>query len=829
MSLGVVLIVLLTVVAYLPAMRGGFIWDDDAYVTGNQTLRSAQGLHQIWLNPKRMAQYYPLTFTVFWVEYQLWGLNPFGFHLVNVLLQAVNAILLWRLLSGLRVPGAWWAAAIFALHPVTVESVAWITERKNVLSCLFYLLALLAYLRFRRLTGEGAARAWHWRFYPLVLVLFLCALLSKTVTCSLPAVLVLLVWWKTGRVEKRDALALLPLFVLGAALGLMTAWTEKHRVGASGAEWALSFVERCLLAGRVLWFYAGKLFWPRELTFIYPRWEIDAGAGWQYLFPLAALVVLIALWLLRSRIGKGPLVAVLCFAGTLVPALGFFDVYPFRFSFVADHFQYLACIGLITLAVGAGTAISQRAGRWGRDLGALAAAAVLLLLGVSTWRQAHIYKDLETLWRDTLKKNPSAWIAHNNLGVMLQKANVSEAKEHYEQALRLKPDYAEGHNNLGNALLDLGKVTEALGCFEQALRLQPDYIDAYNNLGNALLRLGRVTEALGCFEQALRLNPDHAETHNNLGNALLRLGKITEALEHYEQALRLKPDFAEAHNNLGAVLWQVGRGDEAIGHFEQALRIKPDYVEAHNNLGTPLMRLGKVTEALGHYEQALRIRPDHPEAHNNLGSALMQLGRGDEAIGHYEQALRSNPEYAEAHNNLGAVLWQVGRVQEAIGHYEQALRIKPDYAEAHNNFGGALAQLGRVQEAIGHYEQALRSKPDYAEAHYNLGVALEQAGKIEDATEHYQQALQIKPDFAEAHNNFGGALIRLGRLQEAIGHWEQALRLKPDYAEAHYNLGVALEQAGRPEDAIGHYEQALRIEPDFAEAQNNLARLRAVQ
>ncbi len=347
-------LVLITLLAYQPVWRAGFIWDDDFYVTNNTPLHTVDGLWGIWFKPGTTIQYYPLVFTSFWAEYHFWGLQPLGYHLVNVLLHALNAILLWRVLQQLKIPGSWWAAAIFALHPVSVESVAWITERKNVLSGFFYLLAVLAYLRFRPLTDRESARAGDWRYYPLVLALFLCALLSKTVTCSLPAVLLLLVWWKNGRVERRDVLATAPLFVLGVASGFMTTWMEKHSVGANGAEWALSFVQRCLVAGRALWFYTGKLFWPRNLTFIYPHWEINAGVWWQYAFPVAALAVLIALWRVRSRIGRGPLVAVLFFAGTLVPALGFFDVFPFRYSYVADHFQYLACIGLIASGGGRG-------------------------------------------------------------------------------------------------------------------------------------------------------------------------------------------------------------------------------------------------------------------------------------------------------------------------------------------------------------------------------------------------------------------------------------------------------------------------------------------
>jgi protein O-mannosyl-transferase len=547
---GAALIILLTVAAYLPALRGGFIWDDDSYVTENPTLRSLGGLEAVWLKPGATYQYYPLVFTSFWVEHHLWGLQPFGYHLVNILLHAVNAVLLWRVLRRLEIAGAWWVAAIFALHPVAVESVAWVTERKNTLSGLFYLLAALAWLRFRPLTARETNRAPDWRFYWLASGLFVCALLSKTVTCSLPAVLVLLIWWKRGRLEKRDSLALAPWFVLGAASGFMTRWMEQRLV-RGGAEWDLSFVQRCLLAGRALWFYAGKLCWPRHLTFIYPRWEIDTAAAWQYSFPLAAVVVLVTLWFLRIRLGKGPLVAVLFFGVTLAPALGFFNVYPFRYSYVADHFQYLASIGLIALAVSAGAAVFRQAGQRGRELAVLSAAIFLLLLGTATWGQAHAYHDLETLWRDTLAKNPNAWLAQNNLGTVLRQAGKSEeAIGHFAQAVRIKPDLAEAHYNLGVTLAQLNKTPEAIGHYEQALQLKPDFAEAHYNLGVALALSGRGPEAMVHWEQALRINPDYAEAHFNLGLALAQMGRTPEAIEHLKQALQIKPDLADARTVL---------------------------------------------------------------------------------------------------------------------------------------------------------------------------------------------------------------------------------------------------------------------------------------
>ena len=713
---GAVLIMLLTILAYLPALHCGFIWDDDDYLTGNPLLRSVDGLGKIWIEPSANPQYYPLVFTSLWVEYHLWKLQPFGYHLVNVLLHALNAVLFWRVLRQLKVPGAWWAAAIFALHPVTVESVAWVTERKNVLSGLFYLLAVLAYFRFRPLTDEDGAGTRDWRFYPLVLVLFLCALLSKTVTCSLPAALLLLVWWKRGRIEKRDVLALAPLFVLGTVLGSVTASIETHQLHASGEEWALSLVQRCLVAGRALWFYAGKLLWPRQLAFIYPRWEIDASVAWQYSFPLAALVVLIVLWLLRSRIGKGPLVAALFFAGTLVPALGFFNVYPFLFSYVADHFQYLACIGPITLVAGACAAICQRAGQHGRVLGTLAAAAVLLLLGVSTRQQTHVYQDVETLWRDTLTKNPKAWLAHNNWGVVLaQKGKLPEAMEHYEQALRFKPNYA----------------------------------DAYYNLGNSLSKAGRIEDAIGRYEQALRIYPDHAEAHNNLGLALDRAGRTQAAMEHWEQALRIKPHMAEAHYNLGNSLSQLNKLEDAIGHYEQALRFKPDYAEAHYNLGITLARLGRTPEAIGHWQQELCMKPDDAEAHYNLGIALGQTGRPDEAIGHYEQALQLKPDNADAHYRLALALKGRGRFEAAIAHYRKVLELEPRPMLAQNGLAWLLATCPEAawrngSQAVELAQQAAQlSGGKHPEILDTLAAAYAEAGRFPEAVTTAGQALRL--------------------------------------------------------------------------------------
>jgi len=576
------LLVVMTVAAYAPVLHAGFIWDDDAYVTANPTLRNLDGLRRIWLEPGSIPQYYPLTFTSFWIEYHLWGLRPFGYHLVNIILHALNALLVWQVFLRLRVPAAWFAAAVFALHPMHVESVAWVTERKNILSGLLALSALLICLR--RLAGGSAAATTltpnpspkmgegepphsplpfsergvggggEKATYLAVYVLFLGALLSKSVTCTLPAVLLILAWWK-GTLNRRTLCRLVPLGVVGAGMAAMTVWMERHHVGAEGQDWSLSFVERFLVAGRALWFYPRTLLWPHGLTFIYPRWAIDAHAWWQYLFPAAAVAVLACLYATRRWIGKGPSTATLCYAGMLLPALGFFNVYPMRYSFVADHFAYLPSLALIALAAAIGAQLVERAGSASRALSLGGGAAVLLLLGTLTARQCTIYHDLRSLWTDTLSKNPACWMAHNNLAMLLAgEGHRDEAIAHYQEAVRLKPDFAEAHSNLGVALVEQGKIEDSIAQFQDALRWKPDDAQADSNLGNVLQMQGRLAEAVGRYEEALRLQPTNADAHNNLGIALLAQGKRKEAIVHFGEALRLNPNSIQARNNLNNAL-----------------------------------------------------------------------------------------------------------------------------------------------------------------------------------------------------------------------------------------------------------------------------------
>jgi tetratricopeptide (TPR) repeat protein len=608
-----VLVFAAVLLAYYPALRGGFVWNDPDYVTRPE-LRGWHGLEQIWFEPGATEQYYPVLHTAFWVEHRAWGDSPVGYHLANLLLHAAAACLFLLVLRRLlaesgRAPAvaadaAAFAALLFALHPVCVESVAWISEQKNTLSLVFFLAAALAYLR-----GRGRGKMAH----GVATGLFLLAVLSKSMAATLPAALLVVAWWTSGRLAwRRDVLPLLPWLAIGAADGLFTAWVERRFIGAEGPEFALSLTQRCLVAGHAAWFYLGKLAWPAPLMFMYPRWNVSATEWRLYLLPLAALVALAGLWRLRRR-SRGPLAAALLYLGLLFPVLGFFNVYAFVFSFVADHFQYLACLPVLaTLGVGwAGWA--DRGGR--RFLPVAAAAAALLTLGTLTWRQCGDYRDITTLYRATLAKNPDAWLAHYNLGNLLRESGQArEAIDHYQAALRLNPGHAGEENNLGLALVETGQPAAAVPHYRRALQLQPRYAAAQNNLGAAEWALGQGAAAVAAYRAAVQLQPGYPEAWYNLGLAYSALGRPAEAVDALDRAVRLRPAFgtaalslAGARNNLGNALFSAGQRVEALAQFQEAARLDPSSAPIQQNLAVALRAAGRPAEAADHYALAQRL------------------------------------------------------------------------------------------------------------------------------------------------------------------------------------------------------------------------------
>ena len=603
------LLVVAVFLAYQPAWHAGFIWDDDVYVTQNPLLTAPDGLKRIWFSLNAPSQYFPLTYTTFRVERTFWGLNPAGYHGVNILLHAVNALLVWRLLKRLSVPGGWLAAAIFALHPVQVESVAWITERKNVLSLFFYLLALLAWIEF----VEKRPKPW-WRFYFLSLIFYLLALFSKTTACTLPAALLLVLWLKEKPVGWFRLAQVIPFLVLGAGMGLVTVWWERYHQGTQGAFFSYGLPERILIASHALWFYAGKLIWPANLTFSYSRWPINAADPLAYGWLVAGAGACAVIYFARRFTGRGVEVAALFYVATLSPMLGFIMLYTFRYAFVADHYQYVASIGPIALAAAGMTRAFGSLEKKKPFLRPVLGGTLLLALSVLTWRQCGMYANPETLWRETLARNPNSFLAHNNLGnIYFRIGRMDEAMEHYQKALAIHPQYELAHNNLGLVLLQRERVEEAIIQYQKAMEIQPDIDEAKNNLGVGFLQKGQLNEAIVYYQKAVQLQPRNAAFQNNLGYALSQKGEVREAVAHYQESLEIQPQNAITCKNLAWILAtcpeaSIRNGTKAVTLAEQAVRLSgsPDPIFI-GTLAAAYAEVGRFPEAVAVAERAQQL------------------------------------------------------------------------------------------------------------------------------------------------------------------------------------------------------------------------------
>jgi Flp pilus assembly protein TadD len=701
-----------TLAAYQPAWHGAPLWDDDAHMTP-AALESVDGLRRIWFEVGASQQYYPVAHSAFWIMHRLWGDTTTGYHVVNILLHATSAWLIAVILGRLSIAGALFAAFVFTLHPVHVESVAWITELKNTLSTALYLGAAFWYLRFDEARDD---RAWWWS-----LGLFLLALGSKTVTSTLPAALLVVAWWKYGRVTwPRDVRPLVPFFLMAVAAGATTAWVEYTFIGAQGIEFQLTPIERVLLAARAVWFYLASLVWPAHLVFIYPQWQLSAAVWWQNLFPIALAGTLAWLWHLRGRT-RAPLAALVLYCVGLGPALGFVNVYPFRYSFVADHFQYTASIPMIACLAAGLTILATRWIPVAAVRTALAVAA-LVPLGLLSWQNSHQYVDAETLYRSTIARNPSAWMAHINLAAMrLQgdRPDPGEAGAHVQEALRANPRSPEVHNILG-------------------LFLQHE---------------GRMAEARQAFETALTLHPTLAGTHNNLGVLAYTEGRLEDAVRHYRDAVRFDPRDPEPRRNLALVLADLGRaGATAIAEGIAIDQTGPDALDRQGRLA---LEQGRPTEAVAHYEALRRLRPDVADVRLKLGAAYEAHGRLDEAAAEYREAIRIDPRSAAGMDSLGYVLIRQGKFSDAVPLLTEAIRLRPDFAPSHASLAGALREIGRIDESIATYRRALQFPENAASAdvHNNYGIALALRGRTAEAAAEFREALRLNPDLADARTN----------------------------------------------------------------------------
>ncbi len=674
---GGAILVAATLLAYIPAFFAGFVFDDTMHILLSPTMTySWDSLAAIWFKPAWTPQYYPVTHTVWWLEYQLWGFTPLGYHLVNLVLHLGVVFLLWRLLHrlGLDWRVAWLAAALFALHPVHVESAAYVSELKNVLSAVFYLVAALCYWRFHAGTGTSASARTagdirtSWRWYGCALVLFLAALLSKTVTASLPAAMLLIIWWKDDRIRWHDVRRLVPFFILGIGLGLTTAWLERHQVGTAAFEHDFGFspADRILIAGRAVWFYFTKLLWPTNLTMNYVRWTIEPSAWRQWLFPIAAVVAIGALWLGRRVLGRGPLVAILFFCGTLFPALGFVDVYPFRYSFVSDHYQYLATIGVLVLMA----LVWVRLWRWWRSAPAitplLAAAPLLVLLGILTWQHTWTFKDDRTLWEDAVAKNPQSWLGHFNLSSLwLAEGDLDQAMQHMQQAMELRPNAIECRNRYATILSMQGRRDDAIAylrslirddladdstyltlvgllvqehAFEEALQHAQHVVAIARDVkrvlwapGAVLLAAGRAEEARKVLETAVQVGPLRMENHQYLAQALLALDRVAEATASFQMAARILPHSPDLQSQVSELLWRQGRRQEALRHLAYAVEAAPEAPMLRVTFAERLMTAGAERKGLRQLRKAAELAPQDPELWYRLAAAQARLNLSDDA------------------------------------------------------------------------------------------------------------------------------------------------------------------------------------------------------
>jgi tetratricopeptide (TPR) repeat protein len=768
--------------------------DDPDYVTANTHVQAGFTANTVqWaLTSGDAANWHPLTWFSHVLDWRLFGKDPRGHHATNVVFHALNAVLVFLVFR--RLTGAFWTsaicAALFAWHPLRVESVAWIAERKDVLSGFFGLLTLLAYARYvEKMKNNETFNIQHSTFntqwnYWLALLFFALGLMCKPMLVTLPFLMLLLDWWPLQRFAiQRLVLEKIPFFLLSAASCAVTYLVQKK---AGAVVDTITFGSRVANAVVSVVRYLGKFFRPFDLAVGYPtplHWSVAAVAG-------AALLVLAitaaALWQWRRR--PWLLVGWLWFAGMLVPVIGLVQV---GLQAMADRYTYLPVLGL------------QLALLWTlRDLAMPAVfrrlkpvLVVLLLAGCAarTWNQLGVWKNPHTLHEHSLAVTRENYLAESYLGTTLENE---------------------------------GRHAEAAVHFQRALELKPDYLAARYRLGVAFDKLGRTNEAMAAYMEVLKVNPNYGVAHYGLGGLLLEQNRPKEAIPHFQAALKIKADYDPAYLALGAAMSRLNRPQEAIGYFEKTLAINPRNAVAHFDYANVLVDLHREPEALKRYETALGLDPDFAEARVNYGNVLRASGRLEEACAQYRRASALQPKNAGAYFGLGAALEDLNRGDEALDSYLKAAQFKPDDADAQYNVGTILLNRNQPAEAAAHFQAAVKSQPDYEAAHLGLGLAAAQLGNQSEAMDHYQRALALAPDDAMALCCMGVSLRRQDRLAEAIPYYEKALRVKPDYAEVQAELGRALFRTGHPAEAVPHLERALELRPGFPGVVDILAKAR---
>jgi len=658
------LLIVATVVVFCQVRSHEFVhYDDDRYVTENpHVYRGLTGENVVWaFTTGHAANWHPMTWLSHQLDCRLFGLNAGAHHMTNVLLHAANTVLLFLVLR--RMTGVAWrsgfVAALFALHPLHVESVAWVAERKDVLSTLFWLLTMWAYVGYVHKPGV-------WRYVP-VIVLFALGLMAKPMLVTLPFALLLLDYWPLGRLgdsvsgaEKktriywRPVYEKIPLFVFAASSCVVT-FLVQRRGGAMEEMRGVTLPDRVANAGVAYARYILKMVWPRNLAVHYP-YPLDGVPLWQI---VAATVILGSVTVLAVRlIRRCPYFGVgwAWYLGTLVPVIGIVQV---GHHALADRYTYVPLIGLFIMVAWGVPDLVERVRYRHAALGAMAV-TLISALSVCTWFQIQYWRDSVTLFEHTLRVSPGSALIHYNLGyVLAEQGKADAAIEHFSQAILIRPDYTSARIHLGAALFGQGKTAQGIEQLSKAVSQQPDNVLARYNLGAAMLSQGRDDEAVEQFSEVLRLDPDNADALYNIGNAMAGGGKLDEAIRYYSEAVRINPDYGQAHNSLGIAMAKQGRFREAAGHFEQAVRIDPKNADPYCNMGYLLVEEGKLEAAVTYFEQAARINPDYVTGLTSLGTALAEQGKVDEAVAVYRKALQLAPDCLDARNNLERILPQL--------------------------------------------------------------------------------------------------------------------------------------------------------------------------
>ncbi len=827
---------LLAVTSYLPALWGEFVWDDFLLMKIG-ALSSWGGIWHLWFDPAVAylqgdfveGHYWPLLYTTFWLEHKIWGFHPLGYYVVNILLHFANTVLLWRLLLRIGIPGAWFAAAIFAVHPLHAESVAWIISRKDLLSALFYLSAFFMWVRFTELPSP--------RRYASALALFCSALLCKSIAVTLPAALLIFQWWRNGRITLVDLTRAAPFFLLSLTITGFDTWFYKSRTALS---FDYSFYERILIASRSLWFYMEKLILPVDLAVIYPRWEIDASDPLAWCYVAATVAVAVVLWIMRRRIGRGPMACALFFAITLSPTLGFVDYSYMGLSFVADRYQYLAGASVIIFFVAVAVRSVRSISATSRGAVAGAGLVVIALLGTASWNQTEVWRNEISLFRHVISLNPSSWGAHQNLGVaLLRLGEFREAEMHFRRSLEIFPFNPKVFRNLGESLKGQQRYGESLEWYQDALRLRPDEPLNHMGMGDLLLSLGRYKEAVLSMKRALELNPEFfivPRIHSLIAQGFRKMGRHGEADRHFDLAVKLamevKPPDPGAAFSRAEDLRLRGLHGESLKWYRSAIEIQPDFALAYAGMGDSLYKLGRYTEAISSMKRTIDLDPDLPIV-STLNYLIERASRG---MGPPDSLPRGEDRpIALPSGEAGGLLSRAEefrarkQYEESLKWYEDAIAADPDFALAYAGMGDSLYRLGHHEDAVLSMKRVFEIMPGFPLAptlHYLMGEALGELGRYEEAEEQYESALRAEPDFKGALVSLAELFFAQQRYEEALERYRRLERIEPLNAGFHFRIGMALLKTGRTEDALSSFERALYLDPALEPAQNYIEQLR---